>query len=144
MDSSEVLRALVTQHTVRYEIWPHYDIYEGKQVKDGYDLELCGTHDNGHSRMTPGCNLCQLTYRDLQKIAEAVLPRDERLSRYDISPFDNALHGNPRGTFDVVLPIGIRHRNQYFSAVDACEDKCLAEMTTRLKELGVARGSLNK
>jgi hypothetical protein len=41
----------------------------------------------------------------------------------------------------VVLTICIRHRNQYFSEVDACEEKCLHEMIASLSELGISRGA---
>lgn len=140
MDSTQELRNLIAEHTVRYEIWPHYDVDDGAKVIDGFDLELHGTHEHGHSRLTPGCDLCRQTYEHLRHIAEAVLPREERPSEYEIPPFDNSLHGKRGGEMEVVLTICIRHRNQYFATVDECEEKCLREMRDKLTGLGVARG----
>ena len=140
MESTQELQNVIALHTVRYEVWPHYDIYDSKQVIDGFDLELHGTHDHGHSRLTPGCDLCRRTYEHLRQVAETVLPTEERPSSYDIPPFDASLHARPGGEMEVVLTVCIRHRNDYFAAVDPCEEKCLHEMITRLAELGVTRG----
>lgn len=145
MDSIQELRNLVAEHGIRYEMWPHYDIDgrpgTGKRVMDGFDLELHGTHDHGHTRMTPGCELCWKTYGHLQKIAETILPKEERPSRYDIPPFDNSLSARAGGEMEVVLTVCIRHRTQYFAEVDPCEERCLQEMIAKLSELGVSRGA---
>lgn len=138
---SESLRNLVDEHTVRYEIWPHHDIAsEGVRVMNGFDLELHGTHNHGHTRLTAGCESCSRTYRDLRLIAETVLPTEERPSEYDILPFDQALHVEPGRESEVVLTIQIKHRHEYFSPVDACEERCLREMTDKLRELDVRGG----
>lgn len=144
MESVEELRILVEKHTVRFETWPHYDIASGKRVMDGFDLELHGTHDHGHSRMTPGCDLCWSTHRDLRKIAEAVLPKEERPSDYEIPPFDDSLHADARGEMEVVLTIRIKHRHDYFAPVDDCEERCLHEMKSELAKLGVAGGGRSR
>jgi hypothetical protein len=138
MESSEELRNLIAKHTVRYEIWRHVDIYDDKRVTDGFDLELHGTHDHGHTQLSPGCELCRGTYGDLRKIAETILPKEERLSIYEIPSFDSSLHTRAGGRLEVVLTICIRHRSEYFADVDQCEERCLQEMTGKLKALGVA------
>jgi hypothetical protein len=140
MDPIQELHNLVAEHTIRYEMWPHYDIDKGKRIINGFDLELHGTHDHGHTRMTPGCEHCSNTYAHLRRIAEAILPKEERPSKYEIPPFDNSLSAGGGGEMEVVLTICIRHRNQYFTEVDACEEKCLQEMIGKLNELGVMRG----
>lgn len=140
METDQELRALISEHTVRYEIWPHDDISEDKRITDGFDLELHGTHDHGHTHMTPGCECCWSTYGHLRKIAETVLPKEERPSRYEILPFDSSLHASARGRIEVVLTICIRHRSQYFAAVDPCEERCLHQMIAKLNDLGVGNG----
>src|SRR6266700_4188760 len=92
----EGLKELADRHSACYEIWPEYDLDGDKQIKVGYSLELYGTHDHGSSTLTPGCDRCTETYRDLRKIAEWILPRDERPSRYEIEPFDHAMHEAPK------------------------------------------------
>jgi hypothetical protein len=141
MQSDQNLQGFVAVHTIRYEIWPHYDISpEGGKVIDGFDLELHGTHDHGHTRNTPGCEFCWTTYGDLRKIADAVLPTEGRLSAYEIQPFDNSLHSTAGRESEVVLTIQIKHRHEYFAPVDDCEQGCLHEMAGKLAELGVQRG----
>lgn len=49
------LKSIVEKHTVRYEAWPHWEMHETRRVMVGFDLELHGTHDHGHSQLTPGC-----------------------------------------------------------------------------------------
>jgi hypothetical protein len=138
------LRDLVAEHTITYEIWPHYDMTpEGDRVMNGFDLELHGTHSHGHTRLTPGCDLCSHTYRDLRMIGETVLPTEVRPSEYEIPPFDHALHSRPGREAEVVLVVHIKHRHEYFAPVDQCEETCLREMAEKLAELGVrgTRGS---
>jgi len=104
----------------------------------GFDLELYGTHDHGHSQLTPGCEICRQTYEDLKKVAEEILPKEERPSSYEVQPFDHGLHSEGLGPSEVVLVVRIQHRDDYFSPVDACEERCLAEMESGLKQLGIS------
>ena len=140
MDLTSELRDIVVKHTVRYQVWPHYEFHDGKRVVVGFDLELYGTHDHGKTQLSPGCHLCQETFADLERIAQFILPKDKRPSRYDIPPFDHSLHSSAKGTFEVVLPITIEHRQNFFDPIDSCEERCLKEMMGRLAELGVQGG----
>lgn len=137
LDTVGELRDLAAKHTVRYEVWPHYEIKDGKRLIVGFDLELCGTHDRGHTSLSPGCDLCQQTFADLKRIAEWVLPKEERLSRYEISPFDASLHASSKGAFEVVVPIRIEHRERFFEPIDNCEERCLKEIEGKLAGLGI-------
>jgi hypothetical protein len=133
------LQEIIAKHTVHYRVWPRYEMWEGKKGIIGFDLELYGTHDHGKTGMSPGCELCVSTFADLQRLAESILPKDRRLSQYDIPPFDQSLHRSPKGVYEVVLPIRIEHRHNHFDPVDSCEELCLKEMEDRLAELGVER-----
>ena len=135
---TEELKTLVQKHTVKYESWPHRDMYDGHLVVDGFSLELHGTHDQGHTVFSPGCPFCWQTYSDLKKIAENILPKEERPSFYEVESFDHSLHSEGRGPEEVILVIRIEHRDGYFSAVDACEERCLGEMESKLNALGVS------
>jgi hypothetical protein len=134
------LKQIIDKHRVRYEVWPHYEMADGKQVCVGFDLELHGTHDHGNTRLSPGCRLCSETSADLQRIAEWILPTGRRPSQYEIPPFDQSLHASASGRFEVVLQIRIQHRHGFFDRVDECEERCLKEMREKLMELGVSSG----
>ena len=136
------LKDIVVKRTVHYQVWRHHEFHEGNRVMVGFDLELYGTHDHGKTHLSPGCHLCQETFADLARIAQFILPKDERPSRYDIPPFDHSLHSSPKGTFEVVLPIRIEHREKFFDPIDSCEERCLKEMLGRLAEFGVQGGHL--
>lgn len=138
MDNPETLRAIVQTHTVRYESWPHWDMYGGQLVMNGFDIELHATHDHGKTYFSPGCKLCQQTYADLKKVAEAILPGNERPSAYVIECFDQSLHAEGKGPLEVVLVLHIYHKHDYFSPIDPCEERCLTEMEGKLKELGAS------
>jgi len=99
-----------------------------ERVKTGFDLELYGTHDHGHSSLTPGCERCTATYRDLRQVAEWILPKEERPSVYDIEPFDHSLHARSTKRFEVELKIRIQHRHGWEEPIDECEKRCLAEI----------------
>ena len=132
------LKEIIRKHTVRYEVWPHFEINDGKRVMVGFDIELYGTHDHGATRLSPGCRLCTETYTDLQRLAEWILPKDQRPTQYEIPAFDQSLHASRGGQFEVVVPIRIEHRHGFFEPVDACEEQCLNEMLGKLTEIGVS------
>ena len=139
------LRRIVDLHDVVYELRPHEDVVkfrnESNLVKNGFDLTLCGTHDHGHSTMTPGCQRCVDTYRDLETIARWIMPTERRASSYEIPSFDMALHSvrTPSRRLEVDLTVRIKHRQGWTEPIDECERRCLREMEEKLKVLGVRR-----
>ena len=144
----ELLRELVRRHRVCYEVWPEWASVWGARTQIGYRLELCGAGEHGEARggerPVPGCWRCRRTYDDMRKIAEWVMPREGRPSRYEIEPFDRAWHVAPkqRGSRnEVVLAVKILHRGDVNRPVDECEQQCLGEMRARLAGLGVAEGA---
>ena len=143
----EQLRAIAGRHQVCYEVWPERSVAEGRKVLIGFELQLCGTNSHiaakGAHQPVPGCEYCQSTYEDLRQIAEWILPREERPSRYEIGAFDRALHVASRSRHsrsEVVVPIHIMHRSDFNREVDECENRCLQEMKGRLKQLGIYEG----
>jgi hypothetical protein len=134
------LKQIIDKHTVRYEVWPHYEMAGGNRVIVGFDLELYGTQDHGKTLLSPGCLLCRETYDDLRRLAEWILPEEPGSSEFEIPPFDDSLHESPRGKFEVVVPIRIEHRHGFFDPVDSCEQKCLQEMQKKLAVLGISGG----
>ena len=134
----EELRMLVQDHRVCWEVLPEkIPVKDDAPLKIGFDLMLYGTHEEGE-HPTPGCEKCKQIYRDLRKIANWVLPKEERPSRYEISIYDSAIRYNRmRGSRpDVGLTIKILHRSEYDRPVDECEIACLNEMKTKLSSLG--------
>src|SRR4051812_28879184 len=95
------LKQIIEKHTVRYEVWPHYEIAGGQRVIVGFDLELCGTQDHGNTHLFPGCPLCRETYTDLRRLGEWILPKEQPSAEYEIPPFDEALHQSAKGRFEV-------------------------------------------
>lgn len=145
--SPESLREIADKHQVCYEVWPERSVAEGVKILIGFELQLCGTNSHvtakGENQPVPGCEYCQSTYEDLRQIAEGILPRDERPSRYEIGTFDRSLHVAPhsrQSRREVVLTIHITHRTDFNREVDDCENRCLKEMKTSLQQLGIHEG----
>ena len=142
----ERLREIADKHQVCYEVWPERSVAEGVKIQIGFELQLCGTNSHvaaGEHQPVPGCEHCHSTYEDLRQIAEGILPRVERPSRYEIAGFDRSLHVAPhsrQSRNEVVLTIHIMHRADFNREVDDCENRCLKEMRGRLKELGIYEG----
>src|SRR5437899_6429345 len=90
------LKQLAEKHTVHYEVWPDYSLVEGKAQKVGFELDLCGSHDHGQTRLSPGCELCVHTFDDLRQIADWITPKEVRESEYAVQAFDSSLHAEPR------------------------------------------------
>ena len=136
------LRDLIRRHKVCYEVWPENLVVNGQIVKVGFDLELDGVHEHMDNRVQPGCPHCQEVYKDLQRVAEWIMPMEERPTTYEIQPFDRAIHYAPwrKLRSEVSLNIKIIHRHGFDQPVDDCEQRCLKEMRQRLAELGVHAG----
>jgi len=144
--SVDQLHVIARNHQVCYEFWPERSVAEGHKILIGYELRLCGTNSHVAAKgeqPVPGCEFCHSTYEDLREIAEWILPREERPSRYEIGGFDRALHVAPHSRHsrrEVVVHIHIMHRTDFNREVDECEDRCLKEMKERLKQLGIYEG----
>ncbi|HLE63766.1 MAG TPA: hypothetical protein VI750_11520 [Pyrinomonadaceae bacterium] len=145
--SMECLREIARKHQVCYEVWPERSVAQGRKIQIGFELQLCGTNSHiaakGGQQPVPGCEYCHSTYEDLRQIAEWILPREERPSRYDIGGFDRALHVAPhsrQSRSEVVVSIHIMHRADFNRDVDDCEHRCLKEMRDRLNQLGICEG----
>lgn len=132
------LAELVNRYRVCWEVWPESLFVGGKQTQVGFELELSGTHEAGAYHASPGCPACRRIYSALQAIAESVLPKEERASRYELGPYEPALRYSPlRGNRpDVTLKVKILHRQGFDKPVDGCELRCLAEINADLHKLG--------
>jgi len=67
-----------------------------------------------------------------------ILPKEERLSMYEIGPYEAALrYSKVRANRpDVTLSVKIVHRRGFDQPVDECEMRCLREMKEHLSQLG--------
>ena len=137
-DQSSVMVDLVKRYRVCWEVWPEYLMVGGKQQQVGFELELSGTHEPGTGYVSPGCPNCRQIYSALLAIADWILPKEERPSRYEIGPYEQALRYSAiRGSRpDVTLSVKIVHRRGFDQPVDQCETRCLKEMKEHLSELG--------
>jgi len=136
------LKTLVLRHRVCFESYPIWHVPPGGgMVKIGYELDLIGTHDHPRHPPSPGCDECKPVRSALSAIATAILPPDDRASRYPLEPFETKISFSPRRKMrkDVTLAIDILHREHVDLPVDECEMLCLREMKEKLKALG-ARG----
>ena len=145
MNNSSVIESLrdsAKRHDAVYEVQTHQEVVkvraETRIVRNGFEIRICGTHDHGHSTMTPGCDQCVTTYRDLKAIAQWVMPTEQRDSVYEIKPFDQALHIASR-RLEVELALRINHRHGWEEPIDDCEKRCLVEIEHNLKSLGLRR-----
>ena len=136
------LKDLIQRHRVCYEVWPETLATRKGLVKVGFDLELDGVHEHPGSGALPGCQHCREVFEDLQRIAEWIMPKEERPTTYEIQRFDHAFHYATKRKLrrEVSLTIKIIHRHGYDQPVDDCEQMCLKEMRRKLSELGVHEG----
>ena len=141
--TSRELKELVERFRVCWKAWPEYTYVDGKRRQIGFDLDLSGTHEPWVKHPDPGCEHCQRVFAGLRQIAEWVLPKEERLSKYEIEPFDQSIRytRTHKNRPDVQLAISIAHRGVWEEPVDECEERCLKEMEERLRDLGASEGS---
>jgi hypothetical protein len=139
LETLERLKSLVRKHRVCWEVWPERMALGGATPSQiGFDLVLNGAHTHDTDRPAPGCDKCKLIFEHLREIAEWIVPKVQRPSRYDVQIFDHAVHyAQERGNRpDVALTIKILHRSGIDRRVDECEVLCLNEMKARLSQIG--------
>lgn len=137
---SEHLHKLIDRHQVVSEILPAKAVVDGELRAVGFDVLLFGTHGGGMTTMlSPGCHECVHVWKSLEEIALAVLPPTNPTTWHEIVPMENAVrYSSARGERpDIELVIALRHKSNYTEPLDACENKCLEHILTRLQELGV-------
>jgi len=137
-ETLERLKALVREHRVCWEVWPEQlPVRDRGPLQVGFDLVLNGAHAHDEDRPSPGCEKCRAIFEHLREIAEWIVPKVQRPTRYDIQIFDHAVHyASERGNRpDVALTIKILHRSQIDRPVDECEVLCLNEMKAKLAQI---------
>ena len=136
------LTGLVERFEVCWEV--RSDCYYVKQRirQVGFQLELTGTHEEGVEHPSPGCQHCLNVWQALKEISDWIIPKEIRDSEYNVYPFDQTIRYCKERRFrpDVSLSIWIRHRSGFDREVDACEVRCLNEMTEKLQQLGARKG----
>ena len=134
------LKELVQRFRVCWEASSEDTYLEGEKRQIGFSLELIGTHEPEIKHPDPGCEHCRRVYSALKRIADWIMPKEERPTVYEIEPYRQAIsysharHDRP----DVTLTIRIVHRSDFDRPVDDCELRCLEEMKQSLKRLGVS------
>jgi hypothetical protein len=137
------LRNLVRKHRVCWEVWPlFYSDNTGNKVQIGFDLEIFGTHSNEEQTLEPGPQESAEILRDLKKVAESIIPKEQQYCRSEIQVFDNLIQFSPLRRFrdDFTVGIKITHRSGYDRPVDACEIECLKQIQENLHKLGAQKG----
>ena len=134
VELSEIART----RQIHFDVEPEIVLRGSERVKVGFQVHLWGVHPKG-ARALPGCPKCWDLLEDLRRIAEEVVPSDDRPSRTELEPFRRALYESRvvPGADEVAMTIRLIHREGYDRPVDACEERCLKEIRTRLRALGV-------
>lgn len=133
------LNTFVREHRVCWEVLPELlPVPDEQPLQIGFNLELYGAHAHGTDPPRPGCEQCGTILDHLREIAEWILPKTERPSRYEIDVSDNVILYDPvrHNRSEVTVTIKILHRARLDAPVDACEVFCLHEMQSKLKEIG--------
>ena len=116
METSEKdLKNVVERFRVCWKVWPELTYIKGEKRQIGYELELSGTHEPWVEHPGPGCEHCQRVYGALRQIAEWILPKEKRPSRYEIAPFDQSIRYTSahQNRLDVQCVIKIVHRHEW-------------------------------
>ena len=133
------LKDFVGQHRVCWEVLPEqFPVEGGRPLQVGFNLMLYGAHAHDTDRPLPGCEQCRLIYMHLREIAEWIVPKVERPSRYEIEIFDSSVRYDPARSNrpEVTVTIKILHRFRFDAPVDQCEVFCLHEMEEKLLQVG--------
>jgi hypothetical protein len=138
-DATDV-HELVRRYDIRWHTGPEQAVVAGALRTIGLRLELTALHDHPRHEPTAGCPECRPVQAALERVIEAVLPRDHRRSHYEVSLPPAKLEFTRSGVPEISASITILHNEAVNDPIDACESRCLGEMTSRLKQLGAREG----
>lgn len=134
----EELAQIARNRHVHFDVEPEVVIRGSERVKVGFQVRLWAVHAKG-ARALPGCPKCWDLVEDLRRIAEQVVPAEERPSRTELDPFRPALYDSRvvPAADEVSVTIRLIHRDGYDRPIDSCEERCLKEIRARLRALGI-------
>ena len=129
---------IARSHRVHFDVEPEIVMRGSERVKVGFRVHLWAVHPKD-ARALPGCPKCWELVGDLRRIAEGVVPPDDRPSRTELAPFRPALYDSRvvPNSDEVSVTIRLLHRDGYDNPVDRCEERCLKEIRSRLIALGI-------
>ena len=145
MDATETgaLRQLVEKYSICWSRSPERAVVEEEIRSIGWDLELCATHGKTAHPPTAGCPECPPVVDALERVARFILPTEERTSHYEVHVRPGKIqysHAHP-GVPEMTAVITILHNNGINDPIDECENVCLAEMASKLRDLGARERS---
>lgn len=134
----EDLQRFARVHHLHFDVAPEVVFRGTDRINVGYIVRLWAVHEKG-ARATPGCSMCLDLVKTLRRIAEHVLPPADRPTAAALDPYRPALYesGVVPGADEVSLEIRLHHRRDYALPIDACEERCLREIRSGLRALGV-------
>lgn len=137
------IEELVQNFRVCWEVYKEQAVVNGRIREIGFELDLFGTHEPGVGHVAPGCEQCRRVQSALRRIAERIVPHEERPSRYEVSIEGQSLtySSRRRNRPDVSLTIRIVHRSGFEEPINECEVRCLTEMQHALSELGACKSA---
>lgn len=135
------LRELVRTHEMHWRLTTEKAVVGGEVRPIGLVLALSAAHDHPLHAPLPGCEECKPVIRALERVIDAVLPKDHRRSAYDVD-IPTADLEYPRGRRpEITATITILHKGGDINAsIDACEERCARDMIAALERLGAREG----
>ena len=135
------LRELVCAHEMHWHLTVEKATVEGELRPIGLALALSAVHDRPAQTPLPGCSECGPVVNALERVIDAVLPKDHRRSTYDVD-IPTAEIEYPRGRRpEITATITILHRGDDINApIDSCETRCANDIIAKLKALGAREG----
>ena len=135
---TEELRQLVEKYALCWSATLERAVIHDELHPIGRNLVLRATHGKTTHEPTPGCDECPPVVDALGRVARFILPTEARLSHYEVHIPPATIqfsHAHP-GVAEMTAVITILHNEGINQPIDACEDRCLADMTSKLRELG--------
>lgn len=137
------LRTLVQDYEVCWETRPQYAVVGEGLRTIGFSVELSAAHHQPHHEPVAGCPECLPPLRALEEIVDFILPTEPRDSIYDVHVKWGAMQYSRRRANrpEVGATIDVLHATGADRPIDACEERCLADIVSRLKAIGAQEGS---
>lgn len=136
----DALGELVRQHRMRWRASREEAVIGGEIRAIGLKLELSAIHAHLLHAPMPGCSECRPVIAALERVIDAVLPKEHRRSHYEVVIPVAKLEYPSTGQPEITATVTVLHNENVNDPIDECENRCLVEVIAKLRALGASEG----
>ena len=126
-------------HKACWEVQPLFEQHEGRRLQVGFEFNVFAQFPASASGPDQRKEAFPEVRAKLEELAARVFPTEATVARFEADPVQAAVRLRPETEFALELQLTVRvfHKADYFQEIADGDQKRLAPVVGRLKELGL-------